>query len=48
MVTLTSLTIWHRLQQAGSCGFGFAGRGENSFAGSGQSGLTGRKRVVVE
>jgi len=56
MLTLTSLTIWLRWEQAGSGGSGFAGSGETSFAGSSGSGFAGRgetgfawsKLVVVE
>jgi len=34
MLTLTSLTIWLRWEQAGSGGSVFAGRGETGFPGS--------------
>jgi len=34
MVTLTSLTIWLRWEQAVSAGSGFAGSGGSGFAGS--------------
>jgi len=39
MLTLTSLTIWLRWEQAGSGRSGFAGMGETCFAGSSGSGF---------
>jgi len=34
MLTLTSLTMWFRWEQAGSVGSSFPARGETGFAGS--------------
>jgi len=60
MLTLTSLTIWLRWEQAGSSGSGFTGRGETDFAGSkivavecslsplGQPGFAGSKLVALD
>jgi len=42
MLTLTSLTIWLRWEQAGSSRSSLAGRGETNFTGSSGSGFAGR------
>jgi len=56
MLTLTSLTIWLRWEQAVSGGSDFAGRGETTFAGSsgtgfdsrGETGFAGSKLLAVD
>jgi len=48
MLTVTSLTIWFRWEQAFSGGSGFAGSGRSSFAGRGKTGFAGSKQRVVD
>jgi hypothetical protein len=43
MLTLTTLTIELRWEQAGSGGSGFAGRGETGFVGSGGYAFAGSR-----
>ena len=48
MLTLTSLTIWHRWEQAVSGGSGFAGSSKSGLAHSSGSGFAGSKPVAAE
>jgi len=47
MLTLTSLTIWVRWEQADSGGSGFAAGGETGFTHSSGSGFTGRGETAL-